>query len=92
MRNGPIRRWRQWRVHDAERARAQALARLILALADRRREEVVRLFREMGYRTARENDDNAYTAAVIAFDRDDREITRGLNIQARALPPSLSRM
>ena len=63
-------------------AAAQALARLILALAERNREEVVQQFRKMGYRTVRQDDGNAYTAAVIAFDRDDREVTGGLNIQA----------
>lgn len=38
-------------------------------------------FREMGYRTKFSNDDIAYTSAVIAFDRDDRAICRGMNIQ-----------
>ena len=60
----------------------QALAWLILALADGKRDEVVARFRAMGYTTRHELEDLCYVAAVIAFDRDDREITGGLNIQA----------
>lgn len=60
----------------------KALAWLILALADGQRDEIVRRFRAMGYRTKLQRDEVAYTAAVIAFDRDDREITGGMNIQA----------
>ena len=58
------------------------LARLVLALADGRREDSVRLFRACGYQTQHSDDDLAFRAAVIAFDRDDREITGGLNVQA----------
>jgi aarF domain-containing kinase len=58
------------------------LARLILALADGRKADIVRLFRACGHATQRHDDDLAYRAAVIAFDRDDREITGGLNVQA----------
>lgn len=38
-------------------------------------------FRDLGYRTKHSNDDIAHTSAIIAFDRDDREICGGLNIQ-----------
>lgn len=39
-------------------------------------------FRALGYRTKHGNDDICHTSAVIAFDRDDREVCGGLNIQA----------
>lgn len=58
------------------------LARLMRALADEDAAAAVRLFRACGYQTVHSNDDLCYRAAVIAFDRDDREITGGLNVQA----------
>jgi aarF domain-containing kinase len=58
------------------------LARLVLALADGRRDDAVRLFRACGYVTQHSDDDLAFRAAVIAFDRDDRDITQGMNVQA----------
>lgn len=58
------------------------LARLILALADGRRDDVVRIFRSIGYATRSQSDGVAYAAAVVSFDRDDRAVTGGLNVQA----------
>jgi hypothetical protein len=60
------------------------LARLICALAEgpAAAAEVVRLWRSCGYATLHSVDDLCFRAAVVAFDRDDRAVTGGLNVQA----------
>lgn len=77
------------RLAPAQRA---ALARLTLALADGRVADAARLFRALGYAPGPAGsaaaggggggDGAAFAAAVVAFDRDDRAVTGGLNVQA----------
>ena len=60
------------------------LARLICSLAagSGAAAETVKLWRECGYTTLNSRDDLCYRSAVVAFDRDDRGVTGGLNVQA----------
>ncbi len=69
------------------------LARMIVALADNNKDEIVRVYLEvarvthlmimlqMGIRTARNDPYVLEKLATIAYDRDDRETCEGLNLQ-----------
>ncbi len=61
--------------------RAQ-IARVVVALADGDKPAAVAAMRATGYATQHSNDDLCWRIASISWDRDDREITRGLNLQA----------
>ena len=58
------------------------MARILLALAAGDRASAVALFRAAGYTTTHSNDDLCWRIASIAMDRDDREITRGVDLQS----------
>ena len=62
------------------KSRAQ-LARIIIALADGDKAAAVAAMRATGYRTRHNNDDMCWRMASISFDRDDKEITLGLDLQ-----------
>lgn len=57
------------------------LARIIVALADGDKAAAVAAMRATGYRTRHNDDDMCWRMASISFDRDDREITLGLDLQ-----------
>lgn len=59
-----------------------ALARIVVALADDDRRAAVEGMRAAGYETVHSDDDLCWRIACIAFDRDDREITQGKDLQA----------
>jgi aarF domain-containing kinase len=62
------------------KSRAQ-LARIIIALADGDKAAAVAAMRATGYRTRHDDDDMCWRMASISFDRDDKEITLGLDLQ-----------
>lgn len=57
------------------------LARLILCLAENDRRNIIEAFRDMGFRTRRNDEEVCYKSAVVFFDRDSRDVTEGMNIQ-----------
>lgn len=52
-----------------------------MALADDDKERIVDVHRRMGFRTEKDDKEVSYDLSRLAFDRDDRESTRGMNIQ-----------
>lgn len=65
------------RVDDAQRL---LLAELVLALADDRRKDIVRLMRQMGARTKYNLEDVQYRLTCFWFDRNSDDITEGRNL------------
>lgn len=57
------------------------LSRMFLALARNDKPAVVELAKAVGFRTRNMNDDVIYKIMGVVFDRDDRDVTGGLNIQ-----------
>ena len=57
------------------------LARMVIALCEDDKEEVVRLIRAVGYKTKKMNDDLHYIYAKICLDADNKTLTNGLHIQ-----------
>lgn len=57
------------------------LARLILCLAEGNRDNIIKAFRDMGFKTKKNDEDVCYKSAVVFFDRDSRDVTEGMNIQ-----------
>jgi len=58
------------------------LAELIVALSDRNRDEVVDVFTRMGFRSKAMNTEVIHQTAVLYFDRDDPEVTGGMDARA----------
>lgn len=56
------------------------MARMVVALHDHRRDDVVRLHTEMGARTRYMTDDIMWRQAVFWLDREDEQVTGGRNI------------
>mmetsp|Transcript_23888 Transcript_23888/g.34199 ORF Transcript_23888/g.34199 Transcript_23888/m.34199 type:complete len:392 (+) Transcript_23888:259-1434(+) len=54
---------------------------LIIALSENNRDEVVRLMKELGYKSRDMNGDNMYLYAKMYYDEDNEEITGGKHIQ-----------
>jgi aarF domain-containing kinase len=66
------------RINDTDRAK---LAKILIALAEDKREEVVRVYtEEMGHSTKKNNTEMLYKRAAFALDRESHDITGGLNV------------
>lgn len=59
-----------------------ALAKLLVALAADDRDGTVRAFRAAGYATEKNSEYVAEKVAQVFFNRDDVEVTEGMNLQA----------
>lgn len=57
------------------------LCKLIIALDDDNREEIVSLMKELGYKSRDMNEDNIYLYAKVGYDQDNAELTGGKHIQ-----------
>ena len=55
--------------------------KLVIALADENREDIVRLMKEAGYRSKYMNEDNIYLYAKVGYDEDNDSLTGGQHIQ-----------
>eukprot|EP00049_Salpingoeca_infusionum_P003030 m.62438 g.62438 ORF g.62438 m.62438 type:complete len:567 (+) comp11912_c0_seq2:1558-3258(+) len=58
------------------------LARLIVALADEDEDKVFQVHHEMGFRTEKGSKYVSYRLATIGFNRDDAQVTEGMNLQS----------
>jgi len=57
------------------------MCKMIIALADEDKNEVVRLMRETGYRSRNMDPEVMYTFCKVSFDEDNMKITDGMHIQ-----------
>lgn len=55
--------------------------RILIALDDNDREEVVRLMKEAGFLSERMDPDVIFTYAKVSYDQDSKELTNGKHIQ-----------
>lgn len=55
--------------------------KLVIALADENREDIVRLMKEAGYRSKYMDEDNIYLYAKVGYDEDNDTLTGGQHIQ-----------
>ena len=55
--------------------------RILIALDDDDREEVVRLMKEAGFLSERVDPDVIFTCAKVSYDQDSKELTNGKHIQ-----------
>lgn len=62
-------------------AQRKALARMIVALADGKEQEVIDQFVQMGFRSKRMDPEVIAAVASLYFDRDDQKVTKGVNLQ-----------
>jgi aarF domain-containing kinase len=53
------------------------LAEFVLALADKDRPRVLKLMRNLGFETEKNDEDVAYETAMLVFDKDDPETLKG---------------
>ncbi|TFJ87962.1 hypothetical protein NSK_000782 [Nannochloropsis salina CCMP1776] len=69
-------------IKSLKQAQRKSMARMIIALADGKKEEVIDLFVKMGFRSKRMDADVINAVATLYFDRDDSEfIGKGVNLQ-----------
>lgn len=57
------------------------LCKLIIALDDDNRDEIISLMKELGYKSRDMNEDNIYLYAKVGYDEDNDELTGGKHIQ-----------
>jgi len=57
------------------------MCKIIVALADEKKEEVIRLMKEAGYKSQNMNKDVIYLYAKVSYDEDNDELTGGTHIQ-----------
>lgn len=57
------------------------LCKLIIALDDDSRDEIVSLMKQLGYKSRDMNEDNIYLYAKVGYDQDNHELTGGKHIQ-----------
>jgi predicted unusual protein kinase regulating ubiquinone biosynthesis (AarF/ABC1/UbiB family) len=57
------------------------LCKLIIALDDDNRDEIVSLMKQLGYKSRDMNEDNIYLYAKVGYDEDNHELTGGKHIQ-----------
>ena len=57
------------------------MCKIIVALADEKKEEVIRLMKEAGYKSQNMNNDVIYLYAKVSYDEDNDELTGGKHIQ-----------
>jgi len=57
------------------------MCKIIVALADEKKEEVIRLMKEAGYKSQNMNKDVIYLYAKVSYDEDNDELTDGKHIQ-----------
>lgn len=57
------------------------LCKLIIALDDDNRDEIVKLMKELGYKSRDMNEENIYKYAKVGYDQDNHELTGGKHIQ-----------
>lgn len=55
--------------------------KLIIALADDNRQDIIRLMKEAGYKSKYMDEDNIYLYAKVGYDEDNEELTGGKHIQ-----------
>jgi aarF domain-containing kinase len=58
-----------------------AFCELIIALADDDRDEIVRLMKQLGYKSRDMDEDNIYLYAKVGYDQDNYELLGGKHIQ-----------
>jgi aarF domain-containing kinase len=66
------------KLTDVERI---TIARLVSAIANGNKEEVLQINKETGYRSKYNNPDIMWKVITVIFDRDGRDVTDGLNLQ-----------
>ena len=66
------------RLTDIERI---TIARLVSAIANGRKDEVLQINRETGYKSKHNDPEIMWKVITVIFDRDGRDVTEGLNLQ-----------
>lgn len=82
MPNGRIGLIDYGQIKSLKQDQRKSMARMIIALADGKKEDVIDLFVKMGFRSKRMDGDVINAVATLYFDRDDSEIIgKGINLQ-----------
>jgi aarF domain-containing kinase len=64
-------------VKELSKEMRHLFARIIIALDDENKEEVVKFLKQAGYRSERMDPDNMYRYAKVGYDQDNKELTNG---------------